>query len=1131
MTTGATLKGTVDITTNPARRALQALARDLESYTKLTDRSTSAAKQQSLGFQRMAKSAAILSKANNDAAASQARVNKTLQETKLIAARTTSINSGRVNSGAESAGRVALLDAKRLTEEVRQRVSLQDAAARRQREEQQRLARLERERTAEARRAAVALNAQYQTLTSLRYAMFSVSSEARVFSLALGAAAVASVGIAIAWERDFANVQRTVGGSSDQIRQLRADFVDLAQAIPESWEDLTRIGTLAGQLGIAREYVADFTSVVAKFSTATGVGVEDASTSLGRLNSLLPGVKNNYQGLADAVLNVGINSAATEGQILRVSTQISSVAGAANFSYQQVVGLSGALASIAVPPELSRGVITRVFGQISRSISEGGLNLERFGAIAGLSGDQFAKAWQSDAAGTFLKFMQGVRAQGGDAEAAIRALGITSVRDVPILLRLANAADSTGKAGNLLAEAFDNATNSAGSLNANYGIIADTIAAKLTRLSNSVQALFASGAGGTLGPIGYVLDQLLEKLDKLEAFASTDAGQFIIGIGIALTGLTAAVAGFVAISSAGIAGYAALITALRGLQAVSGSTALTMAGMNSLLAATGPLGAKAAAGIRLLGTAMKVLTAATVVFALPDVFKAISDFKQSVDGIDTESGPTFDRVNKKIGELGSRLRDTPKWAVELGRSFAPLGNLKFGEEGQFNKDLAAADKNIANMVEGGNIDQAKIEFNNLRDAFVEGGGSIEQFNGLFIDSKAAFDAAATGAKTTTEALIALTPEEEAASEAMSALAQVYSDAASTFVDIGGIYESQIAADKKLAQKTADSTKSASDSWQDYFDSFSINVDNYLDNLQKQVDAQNNWEENLLTLASRGASDAVLEQLSSLGVEGAPLVQAFVDGTSDQLAQFEAILADSGGDAVTAFATNMASASPAFWAAANKLGKDAVANIITELATGENSIQGIIDKYNLILENSPVTPQVSATEAKRDLAAIQRYLDSHPLTATGHVKFSGSASTTTTGSAFAGLSGSSINVNSAWAEGGYTGPGAKYQPAGTVHAGEYVFSAAAVRRMGLGTLDQMHAAAKRGYADGGYVNRSAMASSSTRIVSSNDGGTVRLDSYSLKMIQRSGVIVMLPDGKVLASTVNAENKNSNTRGKG
>lgn len=56
----------------------------------------------------------------------------------------------------------------------------------------------------------------------------------------------------------------------------------------------------------------------------------------------------------------------------------------------------------------------------------------------------------------------------------------------------------------------------------------------------------------------------------------------------------------------------------------------------------------------------------------------------------------------------------------------------------------------------------------------------------------------------------------------------------------------------------------------------------------------------------------------------------------------------------------------------------------------------------------------------------------------------------------------------FAEGGYTGDGGKYDAAGVVHKGEYVFDAASTRRIGVGALNRM-----RGYADGGYVGATSM----------------------------------------------------------
>lgn len=59
----------------------------------------------------------------------------------------------------------------------------------------------------------------------------------------------------------------------------------------------------------------------------------------------------------------------------------------------------------------------------------------------------------------------------------------------------------------------------------------------------------------------------------------------------------------------------------------------------------------------------------------------------------------------------------------------------------------------------------------------------------------------------------------------------------------------------------------------------------------------------------------------------------------------------------------------------------------------------------------------------------------------------------------------------FADGGYTGAGGKYEPAGVVHKGEFVFSKETVQRLGAGNLDRLHRSAQKGYAAGGLAGDS------------------------------------------------------------
>ncbi|MDQ0456048.1 tape measure protein [Rhizobium paknamense] len=99
------------------------------------------------------------------------------------------------------------------------------------------------------------------------------------------------------------------------------------------------------------------------------------------------------------------------------------------------------------------------------------------------------------------------------------------------------------------------------------------------------------------------------------------------------------------------------------------------------------------------------------------------------------------------------------------------------------------------------------------------------------------------------------------------------------------------------------------------------------------------------------------------------------------------------------------------------------------------------------------------------------------------------------SLFSGATGSGGWLTNAFkavgfASGGYTGPGGKYEPAGVVHKGEYVFDQASVRAAGgPAALDAMRSRLK-GYSSGGYVGSAPRMPNLSQAASSR-GGSVQL----------------------------------------
>lgn len=103
----------------------------------------------------------------------------------------------------------------------------------------------------------------------------------------------------------------------------------------------------------------------------------------------------------------------------------------------------------------------------------------------------------------------------------------------------------------------------------------------------------------------------------------------------------------------------------------------------------------------------------------------------------------------------------------------------------------------------------------------------------------------------------------------------------------------------------------------------------------------------------------------------------------------------------------------------------------------------------------------------------------------------------------------------FSEGGFTGAGAKYKPAGLVHAGEFVFTKEATSSIGVSNLyGMMQAASSRGYANGGAVAAPVAAGGGTV--------TVQLSPYDRALLAAAGNVQLVLTGGQLASVNGQQN---------
>ena len=372
----------------------------------------------------------------------------------------------------------------------------------------------------------------------LRYALYDVSQIAAIAGAALTAFGVAGTVVATGMDHAFANVVRTtktyLDATGSSVVSLRKEFDELFATMPTSWGNLTEIGTLAGQLNIASDSVGEFTKLVQQFASSTNVSVEASATAFGRLSQILRVPASELQNLGSSILTVGVNSVATESQIIAISQNIAGIAVTAGLTADQVIGLSAALASLGTPPELSRGVVTRLFTNIMTSINEAGDSLDQFARYAGMSAEQFAEAWGRDATGALYELMKGIGQLDSQAQlSALNELGIRQVRDIPAVLRLAQNYDILGQS---LADAADGYREGT-ALSEHYGVISETVASRIEILKNNFQLLMASFSVGEAIVRG-VVDILTHLVNGLRGLIELPVIGHFTQFGLILTALT-----------------------------------------------------------------------------------------------------------------------------------------------------------------------------------------------------------------------------------------------------------------------------------------------------------------------------------------------------------------------------------------------------------------------------------------------------------------------------------------------------------------------------------------------------------------------------------------------------------------
>lgn len=249
---------------------------------------------------------------------------------------------------------------------------------------------------------------------------------------------------AIDFESAFTGVRKTVNATEPQFQQLRQGFRDMAKEIPQSVNELAKIGETAGQLGISRKAILGFTRTIADLGETTNLVGDEAASSLARLANVTRMPQSQFRRLGSTIVALGNAGASTEREITDMALRIAGAGKQVGLTVPQILGFSNALSSVGIDAEAGGTAISTAFIKMASAVAGGGKALAGFAKVAGVTTTAFQQQFKTDAAGAMISFVEGlarVKSEGGNVFATLDKLGLGGIRVRDTLLRASGAGD------------------------------------------------------------------------------------------------------------------------------------------------------------------------------------------------------------------------------------------------------------------------------------------------------------------------------------------------------------------------------------------------------------------------------------------------------------------------------------------------------------------------------------------------------------------------------------------------------------------------------------------------------------------------------------------------------------------
>lgn len=459
---------------------------------------------------------------------------------------------------------------------------------------------------------------------------------------------------------DFESAITGVAKTTDLTDEELADMSDAIKAmsteIPASTTEIAAVAEAAGQLGIQKDALLDFTRVMTMLGTATNMTAEDAATALARFANITGMSADNYDRLGAVIVDLGNNFATTESEITQMGTRLASGGKLAGLTEPQIMALAAAMSSVGIEAEAGGTAMTQTLNAIEKAVATGEDSLQSFADVAGMSADSFAEMWNTDALGALTAFIRGLGnldEQGESAVLVLEDLGLTGIRQSNMLKSLALAADQMDSAVQTANTAWDENIALTNEANKRYA----TTQSKLDMMQNAYNNLKVAVGDAFTPALRDAYDAGTDVLNVLGEFVQENPA-LVKGV-VTFTGVVGG-------ATVALTAYAAISKVIKALDIATtfgGMAGPIMLGVTAVAALT--------AGIVALSDASKddaVPSVRELTEAARELDSAMSDARAACDDTVTTTEASANVANNYIDRL-DELNSLSKLSAEQQREY------------------------------------------------------------------------------------------------------------------------------------------------------------------------------------------------------------------------------------------------------------------------------------------------------------------------------------------------------------------------------------------------------------------------------------------------------------------------------